>query len=65
MKYLVKVPYQGYSRGDDIYEVEAKSEAHAEELVKNYGGEFIERDICRDDTEKDMDNAYCIGESNE
>ena len=63
--FIVKVPYQGYSRGDDVYRVEASSETEAEEIVRDYGGDFLYRDICRDDTEKDRDNCWCIGEEDE
>jgi len=54
--YTVKVPYQGYSRGDAIYIVEAESE---EEAVKNVEGEGYcdYLNPTRDDTECDFSQA--------
>jgi len=59
--YIVKVPYSGYSRGDDVYHIEATSEENAEYLVKQDKGEFIEREICRDDTDSDVEHSRCYG----
>ena len=53
--YQVRVPFEGYSRGYIIYEVEAESEREA--LRYPTDGLEINRDIVRDDTEKFPEDA--------
>lgn len=54
-KYRVTIPVSGYSRGGVVYEVEAKNKKEAIEEAKHSGcGEYA---ICRDDLEKNWDDA--------
>ena len=55
--YKIAVPYEGYSRGDAIFEVEADSEKDAIRRIKNYEGHCSYLDPIRDDTTKDLDEA--------
>ena len=55
MKYIVKIQWSGYSRGSDVYEVEADSEAEAKSMF--YMGKRLSHVIVRDDREVDHDET--------
>lgn len=56
--FLFKVPYSGYSRGYDVYEIVADNEGEALALLRDGEyGEMLERVTVRDDTETEWDEA--------
>lgn len=59
--FVFKVPFSGYSRGYDVFEVPASTEEEALDLIKS--GEYwdkLERVETRDDTDNDWDEAELI-----
>ncbi len=54
-KYIIKVPYEGYSRGYMVSTVEAESLEEAIENVRDGYGEYL--DPIRDDTTKEWNEA--------
>ena len=55
MEYTVRVPYQGYCRGQFVHKVEAESEQEAIENA-DYSN-FVEDDVTRDDRDFNHDDA--------
>lgn len=56
--FVFKVPFSGYSRGYDVFEVSASTEEEALDLIKS--GKYwdkLERVETRDDTENEWDGA--------
>ena len=56
--YNVIVNWQGYSRGETIYQVEADSEEDA--MDNYYSGVEVDHFTVRDDTEKEVSEARLI-----
>lgn len=52
-EYMVKVPYQGCSRGCVVYKIRANSE----EALENFDNSYFHFEPDRDDTEKDFSQA--------
>lgn len=56
--FVFNVPYSGYSRGYDVYEIVADNEGEALALLRDgVYGEKVERVVVRDDTETEWDEA--------
>jgi len=62
-KFIVDLEFSGYSRGTVSYEVEAET---AEEAEENWWkGKEIDRDIIRDDTDKEVIGVEEADDSNQ
>lgn len=62
MKYVISVPYSGYSRGDMLIEVQAESASAALVIVRDGEGTEIDRIVCRDDTDKEWSEAEVVND---